>query len=331
MTRGELPIKADGMPDHDPVIATLPAALRPYLEPDLPAWLQARWWSTRDEALSLGPGAQIGWIDMMDKDAMVAAVNGATDLRWLSSMIAGMEHLPLRDLQRRGVTVTNGAGINAITIAEYVVMGMLTIAKGYREVVQAQARREWLRNAPGKVELAGSCALVLGYGAIGQLLTQRLQAFAVEVTVVRRRGNDSGTVLGPDQWRARLGEFDWVILAVPATPDTHHLIGASELAAMKNSAVLLNVARGSVIDQNALVHALQARSIGAAFLDVMDPEPLPADHVLWSLDNAHITMHLSGRSQDRMFERAARRFLDNLARYRAGAALQYQVDLSAGY
>ena len=319
------------MTDQDPVVATLPAALRPYLEPDLPAWLQTRWWSTHEEALALGPGARIGWLDMMDKEAMVAAVNAASELRWLSSMITGMEHLPLSDLKRRGVTVTNGAGINAITIAEYVVMGMLTIAKGYREVVQAQARRQWLRDAPGKVELAGSRALILGYGAIGQLLTQRLQAFAVDVTVVRRRGDASGAVLGPDQWRARLGEFDWIILAVPATPDTLHLIGASELSAMKSSAVLLNVARGSVIDQDALVQALQVRSIGAAFLDVMDPEPLPADHVLWSLDNAHVTMHLSGRSQDRMFERAAQRFLDNLVRYRVGAALQHQVDLSAGY
>lgn len=319
------------MHEQDPVIATLPTTLRAYLEPHLPPWLQTRWWTSREESLELGPGAQIGWLDMMDKDAMVAAVNGATDLRWLSSMIAGMEHLPLADLQRRGVMVTNGAGINAITIAEYVIMGMLTIAKGYREVVQAQARREWLRDAPGKVELAGSRALVLGYGAIGQLLTQRLQAFGVDVTVVRRRGDGSGAVLGPDQWRARLGEFDWVILAVPATPDTHHLIGASELAAMKTSAVLLNVARGSVVDQDALVQALQARSIGSAFLDVVDPEPLPGDHVLWSLANAHVTMHLSGRSQDRMLERAAQRFLDNLMRYRAGDALLYQVDLSAGY
>ncbi len=319
------------MPDQEPVVATLPAALRPFLEPDLPPWLQPRWWASHEEAVTLGPGARIGWFDMFDKDAMVAAISGATDLHWLSSMIAGMEHLPLSDLKQRGVIVTNGAGINAITIAEYVVMGMLTIAKGYREVVQAQVRREWLKDAPGKVELAGSRALIIGYGAIGQLLTLRLQALAVDVTAVRRRGNTSAAVLGPDQWRARLGEFDWVILAVPATPDTHHLIGASELAAMKSSAVLLNVARGSVVDRDALVQALQARSIGAAFLDVVDPEPLPADHVLWSLDNAHVTMHLSGRSQDRMLERAARRFLDNLVRYRAGEALQYQVDLSAGY
>lgn len=100
---------------------------------------------------------------------------------------------------------------------------------------------------------------------------------------------------------------------------------------MKRSAVLLNVARGSVVDQDALVRALQERSIGAAFIDVMEPEPLPPDHVLWTLDNAHVTMHLSGRSQDRMVERAAQRFIDNLARYRAGDSLHYQVDLTQGY
>ena len=95
--------------------------------------------------------------------------------------------------------------------------------------------------------------------------------------------------------------------------------------------VLINVARGSVVDQDALVEALQQRRIGAAFLDVTEPEPLPPEHVLWSLDNAHISMHLSGRAQDRMFERAAQRFLDNLARYRAGEPLQFQVDLQRGY
>lgn len=100
---------------------------------------------------------------------------------------------------------------------------------------------------------------------------------------------------------------------------------------MKPTAVLLNVARGSVVDQDALVDALRERRVGAAFLDVTDPEPLPAAHPLWSLDNAHITMHLSGRSQNRMLERAAHRFLDNLVLFRSGAPLQYRVDLALGY
>jgi phosphoglycerate dehydrogenase-like enzyme len=237
--------------------------------------------------------------------------------------------MPLSALKKRGTKVTNGAGINAITIAEYVVMGMLTIAKGYRDVVRAQERHEWLIDSPGKVELYGSKALLLGYGAIGKLIDERLKAFNVDVTVVRRTpGPDS---LAPDAWRARLGEFDWVILAVPATAETEEMIGADELAAMKQSAVLVNIARGSVIDQDALVKALQEKQIGAAFLDVTTPEPLPAEHPLWGLDNCHVTMHLSGRAQDKMFARSAQRFLENLRRYHKGERLEPLVNLDLGY
>jgi phosphoglycerate dehydrogenase-like enzyme len=315
----------------DTIIATLPSTVRPYVESQLPGWLQPRWFSNKDEALAMAPGAQIGWFDMFDKRAMAAAISAAGELRWLNSLIAGMDALPLEYLRARHVMVTNGVGINAITIAEYVLMGMLTIAKGYREVVRAQDRQEWLKDAPGKVELFGSRALLLGFGGIGQLVEERLRAFQVDVTIVRRRGDPSGRILGPDQWRPRLGEFDWVILAVPATPETDGMVGAAELAAMKPGAVLVNVARGSVVDQGAVVDALRDKHLGAAFLDVTNPEPLPAGHPLWSLDNAHISMHLSGRSQTRMFERAGQRFLDNLARFRAGESLQFQVDLALGY
>ncbi len=313
----------------DTVIATLPAMVRPCVEAQLPPWLQVRWFSNKDEALA--PGAQIGWFDMYDKRAMAATISAAGEMLWLNSLLAGMDGLPLEDLRARQVMVTNGVGINAITIAEYVLLGMLSIAKGYREVVRAQDRQEWLKDAPGKVELFGSRALLLGYGGIGQLVEERLRAFQVDVTVVRRRSDPGGRILGPEQWRARLGEFDWVILAVPATPETDGMVGAAELAAMKPGAVLVNVARGSVVDQDAVVDALRHKHLGAAFLDVTDPEPLPPGHPLWSLDNAHISMHLSGRSQSRMFERAGQRFLDNLARFRAGQPLQFQVDLALGY
>jgi phosphoglycerate dehydrogenase-like enzyme len=109
------------------------------------------------------------------------------------------------------------------------------------------------------------------------------------------------------------------------------MIGADELAAMKQSAVLINIARGSVVEQNALVKALQDKQIAAAFLDVTTPEPLPADHILWTLDNAHVTMHLSGRAQDKMFLRSATRFFENLERYRKGEKLEPLVNLDLGY
>jgi phosphoglycerate dehydrogenase-like enzyme len=308
--------------------------VRPLIEPRLPDWVEPHWFMSKEEALALAPLAEIGWFDMYDKADMAAVITAATNLKWLNSVYAGVDGMPLAELKKRGTLVTNGAGINAITIAEYVVMGMLTIAKGYRDVVRAQDRHEWLLDSPGKVELFGSKALLLGYGAIGKLIEERLRAFNVDVTIVRRtRHSDSGgpTSLAPDAWQARLGEFDWVILAVPSTPETAEMIGADELAAMKQSAVIINIARGEVIDQAALVQALADKQIGGAFLDVTTPEPLPADHPLWSLDNAHVTMHLSGRAQDKMFVRSAERFLANLARYHKGEKLEPLVDLDLGY
>ncbi|WP_108787941.1 NAD(P)-dependent oxidoreductase [Erythrobacter sp. Alg231-14] len=303
--------------------------IRPLLEPQLPTDLDVRWFMTHEEAVEAVKGAEIGWFDMNDQAAMAATLRAATDLKWLNSIYAGLDFLPMDVLIDRGITVTNGAGINAVTIAEYVVMGMLNIAKGYRDVVRAQERREWLMDSPGKRELAGSRALLLGYGAIGRLIEPRLKAFDIDVTVVRRTPGEG--VLTPDQWRDHLGEFDWVILAVPATPETEGMIGASELSAMKSDAVLVNIARGSVVDQPALITALEDKSIGAAFLDVTTPEPLPFDHPLWALDNAHISMHLSGRAQDQMFYRSAARFLENLEKYRKGEPVEPVFDPTLGY
>jgi phosphoglycerate dehydrogenase-like enzyme len=310
-------------------VTVLSALVRPLVEPHLPEWVDARFYKSVDEMLELAPAAEIGWFDLDRKEPMIEAIRRADKLKWLNSIYAGLDFLPFDLLRERGTIVTNGAGINAITIAEYVVMGMLTVAKGYREVVRAQDRHEWLSDSPGKRELAGSKALLLGYGAIGKLIETRLAAFDVAVTKARRSpGPDT---LGPDQWRARVGEFDWVILAVPATADTDAMIGAAELAAMKPEAVLINIARGAVVDQDALIAALAEKRIAAAFLDVTTPEPLPADNPLWALPNAHVTMHLSGRAQDKMFVRAAERFVANLHRWGRGEPVEPRFDLDLGY
>ncbi len=310
-------------------IAVMSAMIRPLVEPMLPADLDVRWFMTTQEAMELAPLADIGWFDLYDRTEMAKIISAATNLKWLNSIYAGVDGLPLAELKQRGTVVTNGTGINAVTIAEYVVMAMLTVAKGYREVVRAQDRNEWLLDSPGKIELLGSKALLLGYGAIGKLIQPRLEAFGVDVSVVRRSAGPN--TLTPDQWRDKLSDFDWIIIAVPATPETDGMIGADELAAMKPDATIINIARGSVIDQDALITALRDKKIGAAFLDVTTPEPLPEDHALWGLENAHISMHLSGRAQNKMFVRSAERFLENLARYQAGERLEPQVNLDAGY
>lgn len=310
-------------------VAVLNAMLRPLIAERLPDWLDARWYTSKDEALELAGEAEIGWFDFYDREDVCAAIERAAKMKWLNSLIAGVEEFPLELLGRRGVIFTNGSGINAVPIAEWVVMGMLGIARGYRDVVRAQDRHEWLHKVPGERLLMGSKALILGYGGIGQEVDKRLQAFGVDVAKVRRSPGPGE--LGADEWRARLGEFDWVIVAVPATPETDGMIGAAELAAMKADAVFVNVARGSVVDQDALSAALAEERIAAALLDVTSPEPLPPEHPLWEIERAHVTMHLSGQALRWAFKLSAQRFLDNLERYRRGDPLAPLVDYSRGY
>ncbi|MDP3551724.1 MAG: D-2-hydroxyacid dehydrogenase [Novosphingobium sp.] len=310
-------------------VLVMNAMAAPLVEGRLPDWIEPRFFRSADELFELAPHAEIGWFDLYQPGGMDKAIRLATKLKWLNSVYSGVDFFPLDVLRERGVILTNGTGINAITIAEYVVMGMLTVAKGYREVVRSQDRHEWLLDSPGKMELAGSRALILGYGAIGQQVDRMLQGFDVDVVKVRRSGGDGA--LGPDEWRALLGTFDWVVLAVPATPETDGMIGAAEIAAMKPGSTLVNVARGAVVDQEALIAGLNVGRPGHAFLDVVTPEPLPPEHPLWSVPNAHVTSHLSGRAQTRMFERSVTRFLENLPRFRRGEPLQPQVDLSLGY
>jgi phosphoglycerate dehydrogenase-like enzyme len=297
--------------------------MRALVEPLLPSWIEARWWNAHEELVALAPQAEIGWFDLHYKPPVLASVAAARSLRWLNTAYAGVNWLPLADLDRRGVALTCGRGLTATAVAEFAVMTMLTVAKDFSAVVRAQDRREFLENAPGTRELLGSRALILGRGAIGQAIERMLQGFGVETETVRR---SSG--LG---WKDRLGTFDWIVLALPGTPETRGLIGAAELAAMKREAVLVNFARADIVDEPALVAALREARIAAAVLDVTDPEPLPAEHPLWSLDNAHITMHLSGIPTPASLQRAAERFARNCGHFRNGEPLEAQVDLQLGY
>jgi len=308
-----------------------PALARPLLEPHLPADAEARWFASAEDAYAMAPGAEVGWLDMQVPRNTGRAIELGEDLKLVTTIYAGTDAFPLAAMKARGTRLTNGVGINTNAVAEYAVMGMLALAKDFPAVVRAQDRAEWLLDAPGKVELQDSRALIIGYGAIGRRIGEILRGFGVHVTGVRRSASGEPDMLGPDDWRPQLGAFDWVIVAAPATSETAHLIGAPELAAMRPSAFLVNIARGSLVDQPALIAALEQQRIAGAHLDVTEPEPLPADHPLWRAPNALITMHLSGRAQTRMFERAARLFLANLARYQAGEPLVNEVDLDLGY
>lgn len=307
------------------------ALMQPLLAPHLPPEVEAQYFATAEQAIDLAPVADIGWFDMYDKAAMADVVRAATKMRWLNTIYAGLDHFPVEDLMARQVTVTNGVGINAVAVAEYAVMGMLTLAKRYDEVVRMADRHEWPSGPPAQGVLDGSRAMILGYGAIGRLIGDRLRAFGVSVTAVARTERPDEGVISMADWRAALPAQDWLIIAVPATPDTLHMVNADALAALPKGAQIVNIARGDCIDQDALIAALTNKHIGGAFLDVVTPEPLPADHPLWDAPNVLHSMHLSGVTQTGMFQRGAALFLDNLGAFLAGEPMRNSVDLSLGY
>jgi phosphoglycerate dehydrogenase-like enzyme len=218
----------------------------------------------------------------------------------------------------------------AIPISEYVVMGLLAGLKGLPELVRAQDRRDWLKGPPSLSEINGKRALIYGYGGIGRAIGERLRPFGVTVTGVRRHPGDEPGVIAASDWEARLPETDLLILSVPLTGTTGALVGEAQLAALPKGAWVANIARGGLLDEGALIGALKSGHLGGAYLDVTDPEPLPADSELWSLPNVILTPHTSWASK-RMLERGAEIFLDNLDRYRRGLALRNVVDLGAGY
>jgi len=309
--------------------AVLPGWAREGLEGRLPDWLDVRWWNDEAELIELAPQAEIGWFDMHVKQPALDAIAKANSLQWLSSAYAGVDWMPLAEFKERGVMLTCGAGLAANQVAEFAVMSMLAAARGYREIVRAQDKHEWLSMPPSMREMAGSRALILGFGSIGQAIARMLSGFNVECVPVR--SSPGNGVLGPDEWREQLGTFDWVILSLPATPETEGMFGAAEFAAMKGDAYFVNYGRAEVVDQDALVSVLEAEGIEGAILDLTSPEPLPSGHNLWTLENAHITMHLSGIPNAASRARAAQRFLDNCERFKAGEQLEGQVDLVRGY
>ena len=309
------------------LVVAIPDRFRDAL-PALGADVSAAWYHDAADVEVAVSAAEVLWIGFWKRAEIEHALAVGPRLRWLTTISAGVDSYPLAAIRERGLELTNGAGLHAIPIAEYLVMAVLAAAKGFPALVRAQERREWLERPPGYAEVLGSRALVLGQGRIGGEVSARLRALGVEVVGVRRSGGDG--CLGPDEWRPRLGEFDWVIVTLPLTDATRGVIGEAELAAMKPTAWVFNVSRGAHVDTAALERALAGGEVGGAYLDVTDPEPLPADSPLWGLPNAIITPHSSWATR-RTPERAAALFLENLRRYRAGEPLLNVVDLEAGY
>ena len=260
-------------------------------------------------------------------------------LRWIHSPMAGVTSLLLPELVSSDVIVTNGRTVHSVPVAEQTLAILLALARRLPACFRFQAAHYWGQDdswLPGTTpfELHGKTLGMVGLGAIGQELVPRAKALGMRVIAVRRDPANKAAmvdrVYSPGQLHDMLAEADFVVLAAPDTPEMIRLIGAAELKQMKPTAYLINVARGTLVDTEALVKALEAGEIAGAGLDVTDPEPLPPDHPLWKLPNALITPHLGGAS-DRFWERETALLRENLRRYLAGQPLLNPVDKRRGY
>lgn len=258
----------------------------------------------------------------------------APNLRWYQQWSAGSDWLTRYPASAdRPFVATTASGVHPIQIAEHTFALMLAFVRKLPEVILRQRDREW-QAPPGETiaELFERTLLMIGLGAIGERIALVGSALGMRVLGVRRSAVEPPpgveALYGPDRLLEVLPQADFIALAPPLTKETCHMIGERELRAMKQTAFIVNVGRGKLIDEAALIRALQEGWIGGAGLDVFETEPLPADSPLWSLPNVIMTPHYAGASP-RYYERAMPIFLDNLRRYRDGEELRNLVDKHA--
>lgn len=270
------------------------------------------------------------------------AFREARRLRWVHSGAAGIGGSLFPEMLESEVLLTNSAGIYAEPMADQALAMMLYFTRGLDGAVAGMRAGEWRREAivgPGRgvTELAGAVVGIVGYGGIGRALGRRARALGMRVWALRRsepavgeRPEEVEWISGASGLKELLRESDYVVLTAPETAETTGLIGERELALMPRSAVLINVARGRILDEEALAAALKAGRLRGAGLDVFRQEPLPADSPLWELDNVLITPHIGGTSQ-RFWDRQTELMIRNIGNYLTGLPLENLVDKRLGY
>jgi phosphoglycerate dehydrogenase-like enzyme len=277
----------------------------------------------------------------MNNAALVATLQGAPRLRWVHTGSAGVDRfVGLVQQYAPEAVLTNSSGVMSQPIAEFAFAMICAAAKHLPTFLRAQDRHTWLRHsqAPTLRDLRGSRLLILGLGSIGQELARLAQGVGMEIFAVRRTSLAPGeahpgiaqVAAQEDDWRAWLPTMDYVALCLPLTAATRAIIGAAELAALPAHAWLINVSRGAIIDETALVAALAEGRLGGAALDVTTTEPLSPESPLWALPNTIITPHISWQSPGDD-QRTLDLFFENLRRFRANEPLLNVVPFDTGY
>jgi phosphoglycerate dehydrogenase-like enzyme len=311
-----------------------PAWIRERLQQDFPGHqvIQLQNYDRVPEEIA-GTDVFIGW--SLRPPQFVAA----TKLRWIHSPAAAVHQLMFPELVRSNVVVTNSTGIHGPVVAEHAIAVLLALAKRLPQAMQYQAKKFWSQDQlwhehPRPREVADATVAVIGMGSIGREFTARARALGMKVLAVREnagKGPDGADeVFSPGELDHVLPRADYVLLCTPVTPATAAIINAARLKLMKPDAYLINVGRGPLVDEAALLQALKDRQIAGAALDVFNEEPLPADSPFWSLDNLLITPHTAAVTE-RLWERHYSLIAENMRRFLAGEALLNQVDKTRGY
>jgi phosphoglycerate dehydrogenase-like enzyme len=297
--------------------------------PDLAAKLTVTFgWDSEDFETHMKT-ANILFAQRFPKEALAAA---APNLRWLNVPSAGVEYLMPLDWLPEDIVFTNNSGTHGPRAAESVTMAVMMLNSGMPQILANQRACKW-EQVHGTV-LAGKTAAVVGFGSLGRSSAKALRNFGVRIHAVRRNpapDPDADAVFGMDGLYDALKDADFLIVAAPLTKETRGMIGAAELDCLRRGAGVINVGRGPIVDYDALRARLESGRLGGAFLDVFEPEPLPADSPLWTTRNLILTPHVSSDDPANYLPRALDIFFENLGRMLNGEKMANVIDRSLGY
>ncbi len=267
-------------------------------------------------------------------DLIASVLARSPRVRWVHTLFTGVESILTPDVVASAIPLTNGRGVFRVPLAEWTIGAMLSFAYSFRRLIRQQQESSW---KPFQTEtLHGATLGIVGYGGIGSATAERAKALGMRVLALRRRAELTSDDPRVDRFYPRneldalVAASDYVQLATPLTPETRGLFGEAQIAAMKPNGVLVNVGRGAVVDEPALVRALQSGKIRGAALDVFAAEPLPAEHAFWSMENVLLSPHCADQVRD-FLDLGYEAFFENLERFREGKPLEYVVDKRAGY
>jgi glyoxylate/hydroxypyruvate reductase A len=328
-------------PEHIARLTALDPRLEVIYRPDLVG--EPRYPADHHPAIQRTAAQAAEWAALLAEAEVLLDVDGPSmadfparvpQLRWIQSSSSGIgEWVRRLGIVESPIVVTNTAGLHSVALAEFVLFAMLYFAKRWPEMVAEQRAHHWERCAIDTLE--GKTLGIVGLGNVGRKVAAVVRPFGVRVIGSRRNPAASehdglDAVYGPRDLAALLGASDYIVLIVPHTAETVGLVGQAELACMRPGAVLINIARGSVVDEPALIEALRSGHLGGAVLDVVAHEPLSADSPLWDMPNVLITPHSMSTATTEN-ERLTTLFADNLGRYIAGEPLRNVIDKVRGY